>query len=391
MNPHDRLHVHNPAQATKMISPTVAASKALVLYALLSIASNAGAAAIDDIKVEVSQERCEGFNAADKSYIVYASNLNPTQLIDANFKYDSVPAGQHFLLFDLNLNPSTDRFPKFHPRRLAPREAVPIGCTSTYRASLQAGAPLTVPIVVLKQNAAYVDAYAPDLPPEDARTFAAYTLRGGIEECAAQGAKPPGLLYLVNLHPYVRLSASFNLLDERGNRISAVTADVAPLSGLRAGCSNAPLRAGPITDPALQATAGVAINLPTPLPPAEAKTPPAEQHPAPRAGDAPTLPLVPLSLGTIQQTQNVCSGSVPTGWIKINDAWNPTVCGNPTNITYNVWTIEQFIDQPVGAILHACRGPVPPGWSIVGTGWNPTVCGHPTTNQPNVMAIKRLN
>jgi len=354
------------------------------------MASNAGAAAIDDIKVEVSQQVCEGFKTADKSYVVYASNLNPTQVIDANFKYDSIPAGKHFLLFDLNLNPSTDRFPKFHARRLAPRESVSIGCTGTYRASLEAGAPLTVPIVVAKQNAVYVGANAPDPPPEDPRMFAAYSLRGGIEECA-QGAKPPGLLYLVNLHPYARLSASFNVLDDRGNRVSAVAANVAPLSGLRAGCSNPPLGAGPITEPTLQVDAGVAINLPIPPPLPEAKTPPVEQRPAPPAGDTATLAQVPLSLGTIRQTQNVCGGSVPAGWIKINDAWNPTVCGNPTNITYNVWTIEQFADQPLGAILQACRGPVPSGWSIVGTGWNPTVCGHPTSNQANVMAIKRLN
>jgi hypothetical protein len=107
--------------------------------------------------------------------------------------------------------------------------------------------------------------------------------------------------------------------------------------------------------------------------------------------EAPTSPPAPLSLETVLQTQNICLGSVPPGWIKINDAWNPTVCGKPANIAYNVWTIQRFTDQPVGAVIHACKGAVPSGWAIVGTLWNPTVCGHPSSNQPNVMAIKRLD
>ena len=101
--------------------------------------------------------------------------------------------------------------------------------------------------------------------------------------------------------------------------------------------------------------------------------------------------LAPLSLGAVLTTQNVCAGSVPSGWIKINDAWNPTVCGNPATISYNVLTIQKLSDQPPGTVIHACKGPVPPGWDIVGSAWNPTVCGHPTASQPNVMAIKRIN
>jgi hypothetical protein len=67
------------------------------------------------------------------------------------------------------------------------------------------------------------------------------------------------------------------------------------------------------------------------------------------------------------------------------------VCGNPARIAYNVWTIQRFDDQPMGAVIHACKGVVPSGWAIVGTLWNPTVCGRPGANQLNVMAIKRLN
>jgi isopentenyldiphosphate isomerase len=82
---------------------------------------------------------------------------------------------------------------------------------------------------------------------------------------------------------------------------------------------------------------------------------------------------------------------VPPGWIKVNDAWNPTVCGKPPTIIYNVWIIEQVSDQPLGAVVYACKGPLPSGWAIVATNWNPTVCGHPAANQSNVMVIKRLN
>jgi hypothetical protein len=198
-------------------------------------------------------------------------------------------------------------------------------------------------------------------------------LQDGIDECA-QGAKPPGLFYLVNLHPYARLSVSMDLLNDRGNRVGVLTPNLAPLSATRAGCSNGSSKPGLITDATLELTAGAPISLPSSPPQA-----------------APTPPLAPLSLETILPTQNICAGSVPPGWIKINDAWNPTVCGNPARIAYNVWTIQRFSDQPMGAVIHACKGAVPPGWAIVGTLWNPTVCGHPATNQLNVMAIKQLN
>jgi hypothetical protein len=346
-----------------------------LMPATLLTFSHTNAAAIDDIKVEVSRESCAGFAANDKSFVVYATNTSLNQSIDANFKYDSSPAQQHFILFDAKLNPITDRFPKFHARRLAPGEAAPIGCTTTYRASPQPLRTLSVPIVITKQNASYVEPNAPETPAEDAGSFAAYYLQDGIAECG-QGAKPPGLFYLVNLHPFARLSVSMNLLDDRGNRVGVLTPKLAPLSATRAGCSNGSSKPGLITDATLEVTAGAAIGPPPSSSPPQA---------------APTPPLAPLSLETILQTQNVCAGSVPPGWIKINDAWNPTVCGNPARIAYNVWTIQRFDDQPMGAVIHACKVAVPSGWAIVGTLWNPTVCGHPATNQLNVMAIKRLN
>lgn len=369
-----------------MSQSTAVRSHALIVLAMLLGPAPVTAAALDDIKLDVSHELCEGAEANEKSFIVYASNLNSTQTIDANFKYDSIPAQQHFILFDADLNPITDRFPKFHARRLKPRETARIGCTYTYRAAPKPPGPVSLPIVITKQSAAF-DADAAEPPAEDARSFAAFLLQGGIKACAA-GARPPGLFYLVNLHPYARLSASMNLLDDHGTRVAALTPSLSPLSVVRVGCSNGPSKPGPIISAVLEAPpTSEATNLPAVSSP-EAM-PRASDHGEPKPIEAPTL--APLSLGAIFSTQNVCAGAVTPGWIKINDAWNPTVCGNPGTLTYNVWILQQLSDQSAGAVIHACKGPVPSGWSLVGTAWNPTVCGHPATNQPNVMVIKRLN
>jgi hypothetical protein len=355
---------------------------ALVMLAAASHTVTAGA--LDDIKVEVSHDLCGAAGADANNVVVYATNLNSNQSIDATFKYDSIPAQQHFILFDADLNPITDRFPNLHGRRLSPRETARIGCTYTYRAAPKPPGPLGVPIVIAKQSASYVDANAADAPAEDARSFAAFILQGGFGECGA-GAKPPGLFYLINLHPYGRLTASMNLLDDHGSHVGVLSPDLSPGSTARVACSNGSSRPGPITSATLEVSPGVAANLPA-APAAEAK-PQTPEHGEPPAG--PTL--APLSLGATLTAQNVCAGALPAGWIKINEAWNPTVCGNPATITYNVWTIQQLSDQPLGAVIYACKGAVPLGWAIVGTTWNPTVCGHPSANQSNVMAIKRLN
>jgi hypothetical protein len=349
-----------------------------MLAALLTLPLIATAGALDDIELDVSQELCDGAAANNKSVAVYATNLNSNQGIDVSFKYDSNPAQQHFILFDADLVPITDRFPKFQGRRLAPRESARIGCTYTYRAAPRPPGLLSVPIVITKQRAAYVDADTGAAPAQDARTFAAFILQGGINECGA-GAKPPGLFYLVNLHPYARLSASIDLLDVHGSRVGVLAPRLSPLSATRVACSNGPSRPGPISGAALEATAGVTAGLPAASP---------EPH-LPPPTDSPALP--PLSLAAISRTQNICAGSLPPGWIKVNDVWNPTVCGKPPTITYNVWIIEQLSDQPPGAVVYACKGPLPSGWTVVATNWNPTVCGHPAANQPNTMVIKRLN
>jgi hypothetical protein len=245
---------------------------------------------------------------------------------------------------------------------------------------------LSVPIVIAKQRAAYVGANTGEAPAQDARSFAAFILQGGIDECGA-GAKPPGLFYLVNLHPYARLSASIALLDAHGRRVGALAPTLSPLAATRVACSNGPSRPAPISSAALEATGRVIASTPAPSPP-EARQSPSEPN-EPPATESPALP--PLSLAAISRTQNICAGSVPPGWIKVNDAWNPTVCGKPPTIIYNVWIIEQVSDQPLGAVVYACKGPLPSGWAIVATNWNPTVCGHPAANQSNVMVIKRLN
>ena len=94
---------------------------------------------------------------------------------------------------------------------------------------------------------------------------------------------------------------------------------------------------------------------------------------------------------SLSARQTVCAGQGVPGWILVDDSWNPTACGNPTSISYNVWTLERFDDKPVGAQMRACFGPVPPGWRIEKAAWDPTACGYPTSISDNVMTIKRVN
>ena len=103
--------------------------------------------------------------------------------------------------------------------------------------------------------------------------------------------------------------------------------------------------------------------------------------------------LIPLPLGVVKEVMDICANSpVPNGWIKTNDYWDPTRCGNPSRITYNVWTIERFDNQPVGSVMNVCAGaPTPNGWVIVNTSWDPTRCGHPAMITPNIKQIRRLS
>lgn len=69
--------------------------------------------------------------------------------------------------------------------------------------------------------------------------------------------------------------------------------------------------------------------------------------------------LIPLQ--ATGQVQDVCAGSVPAGWIKVNDRWDPMACGKPSSIIYNVWTIERYSDKPVGSVMNTCFGTPPSG------------------------------
>lgn len=99
------------------------------------------------------------------------------------------------------------------------------------------------------------------------------------------------------------------------------------------------------------------------------------------------------TLNRVAQMQNICCGSpIPPGWIKINDGWDPTSCGNPSTIVYNVCTIERYDDKPIGSLMNVCAGaPTPAGWVVVNTYWDPTSCGHPSSIVQNMKQIKRLS
>lgn len=102
--------------------------------------------------------------------------------------------------------------------------------------------------------------------------------------------------------------------------------------------------------------------------------------------------FTPLGLNEVLQVMEICAGSpIPAGWIKVNDRWDPTRCGNPTSIVYNVWTIERFDSRPVGSVMEVCAGaPTPTGWVDVTTRWDPTRCGHPSSIIHNVKQIRRV-
>ncbi len=101
----------------------------------------------------------------------------------------------------------------------------------------------------------------------------------------------------------------------------------------------------------------------------------------------------PLPLEEIRESMDICCGSaVPGGWIKTNDHWNPTICGNPGRIVYNVCTISRYDNKPIGARMTVCASaPTPPGWVIVDKFWNPTKCGHPRYISNNMKVIKRVS
>jgi hypothetical protein len=346
-------------------------------------------AALDDVRIEIGPEQCPGFAAEDRSLIVHAENTNTSRIIAVTFKYDSVPARLHFILFDAGFNPNSDRFPKSMVRRLAPLETAAIGCSATKRAAPGIHESQNVALQITKDTALYIDGSEPEPRSPDARSSLAFYLQNDGSGCATTGSKPPGQFYAVNLHPFARLSGSLDLLDDRGNKVDVVELDLAPLASVKVGCSNGLRRPGGVANVALASSAGATLARAAPVPGSEKIQSPIsydESLPSPLTVTSPT----PLPLMNIQPTQNVCAGSVPSGWIKVNDSWSPTVCGKPTSIIYNVWSVQALSAEPIGSVIYACIGSPPSGWVLVSQMWNPTLCGHPSAQQPNVMAIKRL-
>jgi len=87
-----------------------------------------------------------------------------------------------------------------------------------------------------------------------------------------------------------------------------------------------------------------------------------------------------------------CSSGPQQGYLKTDDAWSPTSCGNPTNITYNVCTYTRYDNKPVGARMNICASQtVPTGWVIKDSIWSPTSCGHPANITYNVNTIERIS
>jgi hypothetical protein len=55
------------------------------------------------------------------------------------------------------------------------------------------------------------------------------------------------------------------------------------------------------------------------------------------------------------QVTTICAGSqVPAGYVHVNDYWDPTTCGRPFQIVYNVWVIQNLQGMPRGSRVVAC-------------------------------------
>ena len=85
------------------------------------------------------------------------------------------------------------------------------------------------------------------------------------------------------------------------------------------------------------------------------------------------------------------SSGTPAGYVKINDNWDPTSCGSPTTITYNVSTYRRYDNKPVGTYMTVCSGQQPAGWVMTNSHWDPTSCGHPSSIFDNMWQIRRIS
>lgn len=90
---------------------------------------------------------------------------------------------------------------------------------------------------------------------------------------------------------------------------------------------------------------------------------------------------------------SICADTpVPNGYIKMNDEWSPNRCGNPTTLSYNVWSLVKYVDVSQGKTIEVCAdAPTPEGFVITDRQWNPTRCGYPKDKTDNVKVIQRIS
>lgn len=117
-----------------------------------------------------------------------------------------------------------------------------------------------------------------------------------------------------------------------------------------------------------------------------------EGGPEVRRPATPAPPPPPPPPPVAPSIQSICANSpIPAGYILVDDRWDPTSCGSPTAITYNVWVIQRYDTMAVGAIMNVCASAqTPAGWAEVDRSWSPTSCGHPSSQFNNVKRIRRV-
>mgnify|MGYP001810156306 CR=1 FL=1 len=105
----------------------------------------------------------------------------------------------------------------------------------------------------------------------------------------------------------------------------------------------------------------------------------------------------PASAVAKGERQLICrGGSIPSGWILVDDAKDAASCGgsNPAVLnTFNVWAIEKYEGRPVGTVIDVCATtPTPKGWVLVDIYRDKSTCGHPQDNWgANVKRIRRAS
>ena len=102
--------------------------------------------------------------------------------------------------------------------------------------------------------------------------------------------------------------------------------------------------------------------------------------------------LKPSELNTPRIVKDICATApIPAGWIQVDDYWNPTICGSPTMIYSNVFTIEYHVDKPIGSVLNTCVSSLTPvGWVNIGEYWDPNHCGRPSFIVNNRKQIEKV-